>query len=91
MCVRARAFSVTFSKPLPKKSHTFLHYRSCKPALWKGCKMKRVRDESLLRFQTRWVQAVDQLPLVKLGCSEGYAKNIHRMAKTLKQATSVGN
>ena len=89
VCVCVCVFSVTVSKPLDMSNHQLLHYRSCKTDAWKGCKMERVRDENLLRFQTRWVRALSELPLLQLGCGQQYANSIADRAKTLDQSAVV--
>ena len=74
---------VVFSERLPKSSHKFLHYRWCKQALWDGCEMERTRDLDILRFKSRWVQALSKVPLRKLMCGRQYASDITKEAKRL--------
>ncbi|KAK7473960.1 hypothetical protein BaRGS_00034789, partial [Batillaria attramentaria] len=63
---------------LPKGSHQYLHYRGCKVALWNGCSMERVTDTSILRFESHWVQALNRLPLHRLGFSPAQMEKIRR-------------
>ncbi|KAK7093863.1 hypothetical protein V1264_007548 [Littorina saxatilis] len=67
---------------LPKRSYTFLHYRQCKKKLWGVCPdMEKVRDRAVVKFQSQWVQAINRLPLLELGCGKKYTASIAQESK----------